>query len=186
MVDIEEIKADIEDNKKQAKIDRLTVLANRKSFDEYIQTTVAEAEQDKQSLSIIFCDLDYFRDLNAKHGHLLGDQVLKVVANIIKATVKGRDFVARYGGEEFTITMINTSLEDAKAIAEAIREEMSAKRIQLRDSKESLGQITMSFGVANYCLSEGVYSFLQRADRALYQSKQKGRNITSEANPPII
>ena len=105
MVDIEEIKADIEDNKKQAKIDRLTGLANRKSFDEYIQTTVAEAEQDKQSLSIIFCDLDYFRDLNAKHGHLLGDQVLKVVANIIKATVKGRDFVARYGGEEFTITI---------------------------------------------------------------------------------
>jgi len=85
MVDIVEIKADIEDSKKQAKIDHLTGLANRKSFDEYIHTTVAEAEQDKQSLSIIFCDLDYFRDLNVKHGHLLGDQVLKVVANIIKA-----------------------------------------------------------------------------------------------------
>jgi len=100
--------------------------------------------------------------------------------------VKGCDFVARYGGEEFTITMTNTSLENAKAIAEVMREEISAKRIQRRDSKESLGQITMSFGVANYCLSEGVDSFLQRADRALYQSKQKGHNITSEANPPII
>ncbi len=145
----------------------MTGLANRKSFDEYIQTAVAEGEQDKQSLSIIFCDLDYFRDCNAKHGHLLSDQVLKVVANIIKATVKGRDFDASYGGEESTTTMINTLLEGAKAIAEVIREEISAKHNQCRDSKESLGQITMSFGVANYCVSEGVDSYLQRADRAL-------------------
>jgi diguanylate cyclase len=186
MLDIEEIKLDIEDTKKEAKTDRLTGLANRKSFDEQIQLTVSEAEKTTQNLSIIFCDLDLFRELNAKHGHLLGDQVLKVVANIIKATVKGRDFVARYGGEEFTITMMNTSLEDAKTIAETIRKEISAKRIQRKDSKEPLGQITMSFGIASCCKSEGADSFLQRADRALYQSKRNGRNTTSEAHPPII
>jgi diguanylate cyclase len=186
MLDIEEIKLDIEDTKKEAKTDRLTGLANRKSFDEQIQLTVSEAEKTAQNLSIIFCDLDLFRELNAKHGHLLGDQVLKVVANIIKATVKGRDFVARYGGEEFTITMMNTSLEDAKMIAETVRKEISAKRIQRKDSKEPLGQITMSFGIASYCKSEGADSFLQRADRALYQSKRNGRNTTSEAHPPII
>ena len=186
MADIEEIKADINDTKKEAKTDRLTGLANRKAFDENIQLTVAEAEQSTENLCIIFCDLDLFRELNAKHGHLLGDQVLKVVANIIKATVKGRDFVARYGGEEFTITLKNTSIEDAKVIAGVTGKEIAAKRIQRKDSKEPLGQITMSFGVASYCKSEGVDSFLQRADRAVYQSKRNGRNMTSEANPPII
>jgi diguanylate cyclase len=186
IADIEVIKADIEDTKKEAKIDRLTGLSNRKAFDELIQQTVQEAEQTAGNLSIIFCDLDLFRDLNAKHGHLLGDQVLKVVAKIIKATVKGRDFVARYGGEEFTITLVSTSMEDAKALAEIIRKEILAKRIYRKDSKVSLGQITMSFGIATYCKSEGVDSFLQRADRALYQSKRNGRNTTSEAHPPIM
>ena len=120
---------------------------------------------------------------------MLGDQVLKVVENIIKATVKatvkGRDFVAHYGGEEFTITLKNTSIEEAKVIG-VIGKEIAAKRIQRKDSKEPLGQITMSFGVASYCKSEGVDSFLQRADRAVYQSERNGRNMTSEANLPII
>lgn len=186
MVDIEDIKADIEDTKREAKIDRLTGAANRKAFDEHMKLAVKEAENNDQILSVIFCDLDLFRDLNAKHGHLLGDQVLKVISNIIKSCVKGRDFVARYGGEEFTITLMNTSLEDTKNIAEVIRKEISEKRIQRKDSKESLGQITMSFGIASYYKLEGADSFLQRADRALYQSKRNGRNMTSEANPPII
>jgi diguanylate cyclase len=186
MADIDELKLDIEDTKKQAKTDRLTGLANRKSFDDYIRKIVAEAEQSEQQLTVIFCDLDHFRELNAIHGHLVGDQVLKVIANILKSQLKGRDFVARYGGEEFTITLINTSMEDARQLAETIREEVSNKRIQRKDSKEPLGQITMSFGIAAYWQTEGVDSFLQRADRALYHSKRKGRNITSEAHPPII
>jgi diguanylate cyclase len=186
MVAIEELKLDVEDTKKQAKTDRLTGLANRKSFDDYIRQVVGEAEQSEQSLTVIFCDLDHFRELNAVHGHLVGDQVLKVVADILKSQLKGRDFVARYGGEEFTITLINTSIEDAKQLAEIIREEIANKRIQRKDSKEPLGQITMSFGIAAYWKTEGVDSFLQRADRALYHSKRKGRNMTSEAHPPII
>lgn len=186
MADIEEIKADIADTKREAKTDRLTGLSNRKAFDEQIQQAVRESEQTAADLAIIFCDIDLFRDINAKHGHLLGDQVLKVVANIIKATVKGRDFIARYGGEEFTITLRNTSTADAIKLAETIRKEIAAKRIQRKDSKAPLGQITMSFGVATYCKSEGAESFLQRADRALYQSKRNGRNTTSEAHPPII
>ena len=186
ITDIEALKLDIEDTKREAKTDRLTGLANRKAFDEYIHQIVNEADKAKQTLSVIFCDLDHFRELNERHGHLVGDQVLKIVATILKSQLKGRDFVARYGGEEFTITLINTSIEDAKKLAETIREEVASKRIQRKDNKTSLGQITMSFGIAAYCQTEGVDSFLQRADRALYDSKRKGRNITSEAHPPII
>ncbi len=186
IADIEELKIDVEDTKRQAKTDRLTGLANRKAFDEYIHQIVNEAERSEQALSVIFCDLDHFREINAIHGHLVGDQVLKIIANILKSQLKGRDFVARYGGEEFTITLIDTSIADAKKLAETIREEVAAKRIQRKDNKAPLGQITMSFGVAAYCQTEGVDSFLQRADRALYHSKRKGRNSTSEAHPPII
>ncbi|WP_289286527.1 GGDEF domain-containing protein, partial [Methylophaga sp. UBA3991] len=99
---------------------------------------------------------------------------------------KGRDLVARYGGEEFAIVLLNTSLQNAKNVAENIRLEIASKRIQRKDTRESLGTITLSFGVARYVPSEGSESFMQRADRALYMSKRRGRNCVSEAPPPII
>ncbi len=185
-VEIEEFKNNVDDLKKQAKVDRLTNLDNRYSFDETILKITREAEHTSEPVSLIFCDLDSFKHLNENHGNLVGDQVLKIVAATLKAAVKGRDFVSRYGGKEFTITLVNTKIEDARRIAESIRNEIASKRIQRKDTKESLGQITMSFGVASYFPSEGVESFLQRADRALYQSKRNGRNTVSEALPPII
>jgi diguanylate cyclase len=185
-VEIEEFKNNVDDLKKQAKVDRLTNLDNRHSFDETIIKIIREADHTLEPVSLIFCDLDAFKTLNEKHGNLVGDQVLKIVAATLKAAVKGRDFVSRYGGKEFTITLVNTNIDDARRIAESIRNEIASKRIQRKDTKEPLGQITMSFGVANYFPSEGVESFLQRADRALYQSKRNGRNKVSQALPPII
>lgn len=184
--DIEELKTSLEVVRQQAKTDHLTSLDNRHSFDELIARVLHDADKDGTEISIIFCDLDFFDQINAKHGHFVGDQVLKVVASTLKELVKGRDMVARYGGEEFIITLLHTSLEDAKNLAETIRLEIASKRIQRKDTKEALGSITMSFGVASYFQSEGAESFLQRADRALYQSKQKGRNSVTEAKPPII
>lgn len=112
--------------------------------------------------------------------------MLKVVAKSLKSLVKGRDRVARYGGQEFIIALPLTQLEDALKLADVLRLEIASKRIQRKDTKELIGEITMSFGVASYSKSEGLESFLQRADRALYQSKQKGRNSLTEAKPPII
>ena len=185
-IEIEEFKNNFDDLKKQAKTDRLTNLDNRHSFDESILKIIKEAEHTAEPVSLIFCDLDSFKQLNEKHGNLVGDQVLKMVAATLKASVKGRDHVSRYGGEEFTVTLVNTSLDDARRIAESLRDAIASKRIQRKDTKEPLGQITMSFGVASYFPSEGVESFLQRADRALYQSKRNGRNTVSKALPPII
>jgi diguanylate cyclase len=186
VVEVNKLKKELEQSKREAKTDTLTGLANRKAFDELVNKVTQDADGSGLDVCLLFCDLDNFKDVNDKHGHLVGDQVLKVIANTLKDSVKGRDLVARYGGEEFSIILLNTSLQNAKGLAETIRKEVASKRIQRKDTQESLGQITISFGVARYVASEGVESFMQRADRALYMSKRKGRNCMSEAPPPII
>jgi diguanylate cyclase len=186
MAEMQDLKKDLDDAKREAKIDTLTKLANRKAFDAILDTATAESDVSGVEVCLIFADLDLFKKVNDTHGHLVGDQVLKVVSKSLKEAVKGRDLVARYGGEEFGIILLNTSLDNAKKVAENIRAEISSKRIQRRDSREPIGKITMSFGVARYFPSEGSESFLQRADRALYMSKRKGRNTVTEAPPPII
>jgi diguanylate cyclase len=186
MTEVEKLKKEFDVSKQEAKTDTLTGLANRKAFDDVVSKVTNDADDSGLDVCIIFADLDMFKNINDKHGHLVGDQVLRVVANALKDSVKGRDLVARYGGEEFAIVLLNTSLQNAKNVAENIRQEIASKRIQRKDTRESLGAITMSFGVARYVSSEGSESFMQRADRALYMSKRKGRNCVSEAPPPII
>ncbi len=186
MAEMQDLRKDLDDTKREAKTDTLTKLANRKAFDDVITKVTRDADKTGIEVCLIFGDLDLFKQINDKHGHMVGDQVLKVVAATLKGAVKGRDLVARYGGEEFTIVLLNTSLVNAIKLADAIRVEIASKRIQRKDTRESLGAITMSFGVARYVATEGVESLLQRADRALYMSKRKGRNAVSEAPPPII
>ncbi|MFW5447221.1 MAG: GGDEF domain-containing protein [Methylophagaceae bacterium] len=186
MVEMQDLKKDLDVARREAKIDTLTKLANRKALDEVLEKATRDADSNNVELCIIFSDLDLFKKVNDKHGHLVGDQVLRVVANTLKGAVKGRDLVARYGGEEFAIVILNTSIDNVKSLAENIRAEIAAKRMQRKDTRESLGTITMSFGVARYFPSEGVDSFLQRADRALYMAKRKGRNAVEEALPPTI
>lgn len=186
VAEVQTLKKELDQSKREAKTDTLTGLANRKAFDELVTKVTNDADSSGLDVCLLFCDLDIFKEVNDKHGHLVGDQVLKVVSNTLKDSVKGRDLVARYGGEEFSIILLNTSLQNAKTLAENIRKEIASKRIQRKDTRESLGQVTMSFGVARYVPTEGVESFMQRADRALYMSKRKGRNCVSEAPPPII
>jgi len=186
VADIQGLKKDLEQAKVDAKTDTLTKLANRRAFDELLLKVTQDADNTGIEICIIFCDLDHFTKINETHGHLVGDQVLKVVASSLKGAVKGRDLVVRYGGEEFAILLLNTSLGNVKKLAENIRLDIASKRIQRKDTRESLGAITMSFGIARYFPNEGSESFMQRVDRALYMSKRKGRNSISEAPPPII
>jgi diguanylate cyclase len=186
MQEVRELRQEVDKTRRESKTDTLTGLANRKAFDELLNKVTRDSDESGIDVCLIFGDLDLFKNINDKHGHLVGDQVLRVVANSLRDSVKGRDLVSRYGGEEFAIILLNTSLQNAKILAENIRQEISAKKIQRKDTRESLGDITMSFGVARYSRQEGVDSFMQRADRALYMSKRKGRNSVSEAPPPII
>lgn len=186
VTEVATLKKQLEQSRREAMVDTLTGLSNRKAFDELLSKVAGEADENGLEISILFCDLDMFSSINQKHGQLVGDQVLRMVADTLKKGLKGRDLVARYGGEEFAILMLNTSLQNARMVAENLRREIASKRIQRKDTHESLGVITLSFGVARYVPSEGIDSFMQRADRALYMAKRHGRNNVTEAPPPII
>lgn len=186
MEEVQTLKKELDETRREAKSDMLTGLANRKAFDEILDSSTRNADQNHQAVTLIFCNLDNFNDINENHGHPVGDLVLKRVASLLHDHVSSSDLVARYSGEEFAILLNNQPLSEARKIAEKIRTEMAAKRIARKDTGESLGQITLSLGLATYVATEGVDSFMQRADRALYMAKRRGRNCVSEAPPPII
>ena len=129
VAEVQTLKKELDQSKREAKTDTLTGLANRKAFDELVTKVTQDADNSGLDVCILFCDLDIFKEVNDKHGHLVGDQVLKVVSNTLKDSVKGRDLVARYGGEEFSIILLNTSLQNAKILADNIRKEIASKRI---------------------------------------------------------
>ncbi|MDO8827217.1 GGDEF domain-containing protein [Methylophaga sp.] len=186
MTEVAALKKELNESRREAITDSLTGLANRKHFDELIHQMTRDADQNGMDVSVIFTDVDMFSTINEKHGQLVGDQVLRVIAELMKTSLKGRDLVARYGGEEFAVILPNTSMQNARILADTIRQDLASKRIQRKDTREPLGTITMSFGVARYVPGEGVDSFLQRVDRAVYLAKRRGRNNVCDAPPPII
>jgi diguanylate cyclase len=117
----------------------------------------------------------------------MGDLVLKQVAALLKASVKGHDTVARYGGEEFALIMPNTTLDDAFTVANKIRWTIASRDVFNRQANQSLGRVTISAGVSDFQAGESVEEWLERADRALYAAKHEGRNrVVAAAAKPIV
>ena len=114
--------------------------------------------------------------VNGTHGHLVGDNLLRMVANTLKETIKGRDTVARIGGEEFAIMLPDTPIGGAMTLADNIRRTFEQLDLKKKNTGESLGKVTLSFGVTAYDHNETADRFQNRADEALYQSKNAGRN----------
>lgn len=161
-------------------LDPLTKLYTRYYFAEKIDEYFEKAKKFKERLSIIMCDLDHFKKINDKYGHLLGDEVLREIAKILKENVRrNNDIVGRYGGEEFIILLPNSSLNYAKEIAERLR-----KKIEAIDKFPF--KVTMSFGIASYpeVLVKTSDELVGYADDALYKAKELGRNrvIVFEVN----
>ena len=156
--------------------DALTGIANRKRFDQSLKTAIIEATELQVPLALIFGDIDHFKKFNDTFGHQTGDQVLRLVAHALRSNVKGRDLAARYGGEEFAVIMPQTEIEAAIIVANQIREAIMAKELVKKSTGESLGTITMSFGVAIYRAGEQGDELIARADAALYKAKHAGRN----------
>ena len=128
---------------------------------------------------MVLIDLDHFKQINDRYGHVFGDTVLKAVAQAIRSCVKGRDLVARYGGEEFVVLLPGTDVAGACALAEQVRTTISGARIRRGSTNEMVGAITVSLGVATRRPAEGMQSLVERADQALYRSKTGGRNQVS-------
>lgn len=179
--DLKKLKGELEETRQEATTDTLTGIPNRKAFDDTLKTLSWEAEKANQPLCLILADVDHFKRFNDTFGHILGDKLLKFVSNILNDCIKGRDFVARFGGEEFVILLPFTPLKGAVAVAEAIGKTVSAQKLRRSNSSQTVGSITFSFGVAQFQHGETAEDFIQRADQALYLSKQRGRNrVTAE------
>jgi len=156
--------------------DALTGIANRKRFDETIALEIAAANESKEPLSLVIGDIDHFKKFNDTFGHQTGDQVLRLVAFSIRETVKGRDLASRYGGEEFAVVLPQTNMEAAMTVSDQMRKAVMAKELVKKSTGESLGTITMSFGVSLFRPGEPAEDLIARADAALYTAKDAGRN----------
>ena len=161
--------------------DPLTLIGNRQYFDESLACLTAVATDSGEPLSLLFCDIDHFKNFNDKFGHQVGDQVLRLVAGLIKNTLRDGDVVGRYGGEEFGMILPATPLITAKAAAERIRGAIMAREVRKRGSEASFGRITISIGVAQLRDGETSLALVRRADECLYMAKRSGRNrVVSE------
>jgi len=175
-LELEVLREEFEQAKTEALVDFLTGVANRKAFDETLTTLAGEAYSGHDHLSLLLVDIDHFKDFNDKHGHLVGDQVLKFVSKSITEIVRGRDFVARYGGEEFAVILPETMLKGAKSVAENIRLHFAKGRLKKVKTLENLGNLTVSVGAAQYRSGEATEDLISRSDQSLYLAKRTGRN----------
>jgi diguanylate cyclase len=168
----------------EAERDFLTGAFNRKAFDRQIKEAVDEAKAKETGLSLLMIDIDHFKQFNDAHGHLLGDEVIKIVAKTLLDTLKGTDCVARYGGEEFAVILPRTPLAGGAVVGEAIRKSIAAKELRRKSTGEQFGVITVSIGVATlHPGEESIAALIERADQALYRSKSAGRNRVTSENP---
>jgi diguanylate cyclase len=174
--EIDQLKNKLTRYRQEALSDPLTRINNRRGFENTLKDTVEHAISEGTPLCIIIADIDYFKKVNDTHGHLVGDNVLRMVAATIKDSIKGKDMAARIGGEEFAILLPDTPFEGAIKLAENIRLAFERLDLKKKSTGESLGKITLSFGVTKFKKNEPAEAFVERADQALYQSKNTGRN----------
>jgi diguanylate cyclase (GGDEF)-like protein len=169
---------------KLAVTDGLTKLYNSRSFYSQLETEVDRFNRYKHPLALLLLDLDHFKDYNDTYGHLEGDKILVHFSQIIKSCLRANDTAYRYGGEEFTVILPETGGDEAGTVAQRIRAALEAERFSPVNGKKV--KITISIGVTEYQPKEELSTFIQRADRAMYRSKQKGRNMVSMlyADPP--
>jgi diguanylate cyclase len=167
--------------------DPLTGLGNRKYFDRSIEMAVQSALADGEPLSLLMFDIDHFKSFNDSYGHLTGDQVLRLVGQSLKQTIKGQDITARYGGEEFAVVLPNTALRQALTVADHIRRAVMSKELKKKSTGEILGRVTISVGVSMLKPGDDTDSLIERADACLYAAKRNGRNrVVCEADPEYI
>jgi diguanylate cyclase (GGDEF)-like protein len=157
----------------QATRDNLTELYNRRYADAYLEQQLARSARFPQQLSVALADIDLFKQINDGHSHATGDEVLRRVADILRARCRETDVIARYGGEEFLICFPDTPLVQANAVCEQLRTEIESYpwgTLGLR------GKVTISFGIAACTPGQSVQEVINKADMRLYAAKNAGRN----------
>lgn len=167
-IDLENSNATI---KKLTNTDALTKLYNRRYMEEILPTLIENSKNQKSNFVIIMADIDHFKNINDLYGHDTGDKILRIFSKIIRNSCKEQDFVFRFGGEEFLVALPNTNKNDASMVAESIRH--SLESLKLQGIKNS---ITVSLGVAEFSEKDTLKQLIKKADSALYEAKNTGRN----------
>lgn len=179
--EIETLRKEVESARQETLKDPLTGLGNRKGLTEAWEQIRGHTNGQQPPLCLLMMDIDHFKRVNDTYGHLLGDKVIKMVATVIRKTVKGKDVAVRYGGEEFAVLLPDTPPEGARALAEQLRTTVEHGVIRRLDSGDTIGGVTISIGVGLCKDGESMSDFIARADAALYRSKEGGRNRVTMA-----
>lgn len=164
------------DLKRQAERDPLTGVYNRRAFHAVAGHVLARGRRNGDAVSLVILDLDHFKSVNDSHGHMAGDAVLKRVVNIVESVLRAQDVLVRMGGEEFAMMLPGTAQAEASQIAERIRLAIEAESFEI---EAGAVRVTTSLGVTSIAAmnaSHGIDDLMKRADLALYQAKDAGRN----------
>jgi diguanylate cyclase len=162
--------------KRDAEVDHLTGLPNRRAFESLLELHYREAQAGVEPLCVAFCDIDLFKRVNDTHGHDAGDRVIKEVGESLRAITNDNCHVARHGGEEFVMLFRGVALAEAHQRLDAVREKLAGRNLVNRANDLPFGQITFSGGVADVFAHKNPRDALKAADEALYSAKEGGRN----------
>ncbi|WP_439500041.1 GGDEF domain-containing protein [Bosea sp. (in: a-proteobacteria)] len=176
--EIRHLREALESTRAEALTDPLTGLANRRHFEEMLQKTIDQSTLRREPFALVMADIDFFKTFNDAHGHLTGDQVLRLVARTMKDKFKDKAVISRFGGEEFAIILPEADIVAGKFGAETVRQALLTRELIKRSTNENLGRITISLGVSAYRRGDTAGSIVDRADQALMQAKRDGRNRT--------
>ncbi|WP_456465128.1 diguanylate cyclase [Persephonella sp.] len=171
------LKEELASAKREATIDFLTGLTNRRRFERALEDAIKDKKLRNYPSSLIFVDVDDFKKVNDEYGHVVGDLVLKELASIFKFYLRANTVVGRLGGEEFAILLPGVELNNAVNVAERLKKIIENREIKVNiDGKEKKVRVTASFGVTEIGQDDTVENLLMRADEAMYKAKKKGKN----------
>jgi len=171
---VQQARSDQEEMERLANFDSLTGLYNRRAILGRLDEQTRHAKRYQEDLSLIMADLDHFKKVNDRYGHLVGDDVLESVGRLVQQSIRATDRAGRYGGEEFLVILPRTDLPSGVNVAERTRKLVEAAR--MKGGKGEVLGITISLGVSSYRAGEEAESLVSRADDVLYRAKKNGRN----------
>ena len=181
-LEINRLRADLTRARDEALLDPLTGVLNRKGFDAQLDRLLHQPPGPGGVPALIMIDIDHFKAVNDTHGHVLGDQVIRGLAEVLRTCAPDREnSVARYGGEEFAILLPGSALADGMRVADNVRQRIKAMKLRDRRTQQVVLRVTVSAGVALMQPGDDPASWIARADCALYKSKQSGRDRVSSA-----
>jgi diguanylate cyclase (GGDEF)-like protein len=167
--------------------DSLTGLYNSRHFFDQLDKEIKRSDRYLHPISLIFIDIDNFKEINDTYGHMIGDKILTLIAKRIKACLRSNDNAYRFAGDEFTIILPETTASDAKFVADRILSKITNESFEINEKK--ISEITSSIGIAEYQMNERNQQFVHRADVIMYEAKQRGGNrviISPAVNEPVI